>query len=35
MNGVGFEGVGEGWIELQPYNLMSGGGTVTVTYTKI
>jgi hypothetical protein len=35
MNGVGFEGVGEGWIELQPYNLMTAGGTVTVTYTKI
>ena len=34
MNGVGFNGAGEGWIELQPFNLMAGGGQVSVTYTQ-
>jgi len=33
MNGVGFSGCNEGWVELQPYNLMANGGQVSVTYT--
>ena len=33
MNGVGFSGCNEGWVELQPYNLMANGGEVSVTYT--
>jgi len=32
-NGVGFSGCNEGWVELQPYNLMANGGEVSVTYT--
>ena len=33
MNGEGFSGCNEGWVEMQPYNLMANGGEVTVTYT--
>lgn len=33
MNGQPFSGCNEGWIELQPFNLMANGGTVSVTYT--
>jgi len=33
MNGEGFSGSNEGWIEMQPYNLMANGGNVEVTYT--
>ena len=33
MNGEGFSGCNEGWIEMQPYNLMANGGQVSVTYT--
>ena len=33
MNGVSFSGCNEGWVELQPYNLMANGGEVSVTYT--
>ena len=33
MNGVPFSGCNEGWVELQPYNLMANGGQVSVTYT--
>jgi len=33
MNGQGFSGCSEGWVELQPYNLMANGGEVSVTYT--
>ena len=33
MNGEGFSGCNEGWVEMQPYNLMANGGEVSVTYT--
>ena len=33
MNGQSFSGVNEGWIEMQPFNLMANGGEVSVTYT--
>jgi len=33
MNGEGFSGCNEGWVEMQPYNLMANGGDVEVTYT--
>ena len=32
-NGVGFSGCNEGWVELQPYDLMANGGEVSLTYT--
>ena len=33
MNGEGFSGCNEGWVEMQPFNLMANGGEVSVTYT--
>jgi hypothetical protein len=33
MNGESFSGCNEGWVEMQPYNLMANGGEVSVTYT--
>lgn len=33
MNGQQFSGCNEGWVEMQPYNLMANGGEVNVTYT--
>ena len=33
MNGQNFSGCNEGWVEMQPYNLMANGGEVNVTYT--
>jgi len=33
MNGKNFSGCNEGWVEMQPYNLMANGGEVNVTYT--
>ena len=33
MNGESFSGVNEGWVEMQPFNLMANGGEVSVTYT--
>jgi hypothetical protein len=33
MNGHNFSGCNEGWVEMQPYNLMANGGEVNVTYT--
>ena len=32
-NGEGFSGCNEGWVEMQPYNLMANGGTINVHYT--
>lgn len=32
-NGEGFGGCAEGWVEMQPYNLMANGGTINVHYT--
>ena len=33
MNGESFSGCNEGWVEMQPFNLMANGGEVSVTYT--
>ena len=33
MNGEPFSGCNEGWVEMQPYDLMANGGEVSVTYT--
>lgn len=33
MNGELFSGCNEGWVEMQPFNLMANGGEVSVTYT--
>jgi len=33
MNGEPFSCCNEGWVEMQPYNLMANGGDVEVTYT--
>jgi len=34
MNGHSFSGCSEGWVELQPYNLMANGGEVGVPHKK-
>ena len=34
-NGVLFNATQNGWIELQPWNLMENGGNVNITFTKI
>jgi hypothetical protein len=33
-NGVSFDATQNGWIELQPWNLMTNGGNVTINFTQ-
>ena len=33
-NGTPFSANANGWIEMEPWNLMANGGEVTVNYTK-
>lgn len=33
-NGASFNATSNGWIEMQPWNLMADGGTVNVYYTQ-
>jgi hypothetical protein len=34
-NGTPFSATTNGWVEIEPWNLMSNGGRVTVNYTKV